>query len=423
MESLGLLHLYYGDGKGKTTAAMGLALRALGSGKRVVIVQFLKGGQSGEIPLLEQLGAKIYRGKAGQKFVFQMNEAEKAATRDLQNKNLAAALAQPCDMLVLDEAGSAWELDMVDKALLQQAVQLAGDLGCEQADTSHLLLAMLQQQGAAAQFLTRKNITEPEVRRQLAQQRSGPAQRLDRQSMAPDLRRTMDYALIGAQNAHVSRAEPEHLLCAMLEDDGCAAGLLLAEMGLSLTEAVRECRQLSGQFVLPAQPRVSASIPRGSRASDKYCRDLTRRAAEGELDPVFCREAELDRMVEILCRRQKNDPCLIGEPGVGKTALAEGLALRIAAGQVPRALQGRRLLALDMASLVAGTKYRGDFEERLKNLLEELVRDGTAILFIDEFHTIVGAGAAEGAGVGSSTCTRPKRRSSAASFWMWVRNS
>ena len=281
--------------------------------------------------------------------------------------------------------------------LLQQAVQLAGDLGCEQADTSHLLLAMLQQQGAAAQFLTRKNITEPEVRRQLAQQRSGPAQRLDRQSMAPDLRRTMDYALIGAQNAHVSRAEPEHLLCAMLEDDGCAAGLLLAEMGLSLTEAVRECRQLSGQFVLPAQPRVSASIPRGSRASDKYCRDLTRRAAEGELDPVFCREAELDRMVEILCRRQKNDPCLIGEPGVGKTALAEGLALRIAAGQVTPSLKGKRVLALDMASMVAGTKYRGDFEERFKNLLEELYRDRSTILFIDEIHLIAGAGAAEGA--------------------------
>ena len=122
MESLGLLHLYYGDGKGKTTAAMGLALRALGSGKRVVIVQFLKGGQSGEIPLLEQLGAKIYRGKAGQKFVFQMNEAEKTATRDLQNRNLAAATTEDADLLVLDEAGSAWELDMVDKALLQKAV-------------------------------------------------------------------------------------------------------------------------------------------------------------------------------------------------------------------------------------------------------------------------------------------------------------
>ena len=280
--------------------------------------------------------------------------------------------------------------------LLQQAVQLAGDLGCEQADTGHLLLAMLQQQGAAAQFLTRKNITEPEVRRQLAQRRSGPAQRLDRRAMAPDLRRTMDYALIGAQNAHVSRAEPEHLLCAMLEDDGCAAGLLLAEMGLPLTEAVRECRQLSGQFVLPAQPRVSASIPRGSRASDKYCRDLTRRAAEGELDPVFCREAELDRMVEILCRRQKNDPCLIGEPGVGKTAIAEGLAQRIVKGEVPFKLRQKEVYLLDLTALVAGTQFRGQFESRMKGLIEEIRKAGNVILVIDEVHNIVGAGDAEG---------------------------
>ena len=122
MEHTGLLHLYYGDGKGKTTAAMGLALRAMGSGKRVVILQFLKGGKSGEVPLLEQLGAKVYRGKAGQKFVFQMSEAEKEATRQLQNANLTAAMADPADLLILDEAGSAWELDMVDKALLQKAV-------------------------------------------------------------------------------------------------------------------------------------------------------------------------------------------------------------------------------------------------------------------------------------------------------------
>ena len=120
-------------------------------------------------------------------------------------------------------------------------------------------------------------------------------------------------------------------------------------------------------------------MPRGSRASDKYCRDLTRRAVDGELDPVFCRDAELDRMVEILCRRQKNNPCLVGEPGVGKTALAEGLAQRIASRNVPRMLQGRRLLALDMASLVAGTKYRGDFEERFKTLWRSLC--GTAAPF------------------------------------------
>ena len=272
--------------------------------------------------------------------------------------------------------------------LLRSAVELAGDLGCEKADTGHLLLAILQQDhGAAARFLANKQIREPDVRRQLAERRCGPALHLDRNAFAPDLRRTMDYAIIGAQNAHLNRAEPEHLLCAMLEDDGCTAGLLLASMGLPLTEAVRECRQLSGQFILSPQPRVSASVARGSRASDKYCRDLTRKAAD----------RELDRMVEMLCRRQKNNPCLVGEPGVGKTALAEGLAQRITSDRVPRALKGRRLLALDMASLVAGTKYRGDFEERFKNLLEELVRDGTSILFVDEFHTIVGAGAAEGA--------------------------
>lgn len=291
--------------------------------------------------------------------------------------------------------------------LLDEAVQLAGGLGCDRADTSHLLLAMLQQSsGPAARFLTGKKISEQAVRRQLAQGRCGPSHRLDRSAMAPELKRAMDYALIGAQNAHLTRAEPEHLLCAMLEDDGCAAGLMLSAMGMQLNEAVRECRQMSGQLILPLQPRASTSAPRGSRASDKYCRDLTRRAAEGQLDPVFCRESELDRMVEILCRRQKNNPCLVGEPGVGKTALAEGLAQRIAQGQVPRALQGRRLLALDLASLVAGTKYRGDFEERFKNLLEELVRDGTAILFVDELHTVVGAGAAEGA-IDASSILKP----------------
>ena len=121
--NLGLVHLYWGDGKGKTTAAMGLALRALGNGCRVVVVQFLKGADTGEIPLLRQLGAQIYRGKAGQKFVFQMNEEEKAATRALQNENLKAALSCPADLLVLDEACAAWELDMVDHGLLERAVR------------------------------------------------------------------------------------------------------------------------------------------------------------------------------------------------------------------------------------------------------------------------------------------------------------
>jgi len=224
--------------------------------------------------------------------------------------------------------------------LLDEAVELAGSMGCARADTGHLLLAMLQtDRGPAGRFLAGKNITEPAVRRQLAESRTNPARQLDRKALAPDLRRAMDYALIGAQNAHLPKAEPEHLLCAMLEDTDCAAGVLLASMGVQLAEAVRECRQLSGQFILPGTPRASA-MPRGSRASDKYCRDLTRRAVDGELDPVFCRDAELDRMVEILCRRQKNNPCLVGEPGVGKTALAEGLAHASPAGTCPGCCRG-----------------------------------------------------------------------------------
>ena len=150
MEQMGLLHLYYGDGKGKTTAATGLALRALGSGKKVVIVQFLKGGKSGEIPLLEQLGATVYRGKAGQKFVFQMNDAEKAATRALQDRNLTVAMAQEANLLVLDEAGSAWELDMVDKDLLRRAV-LQRPAGQECVLTAH---AAPQWMLAAADYVT-----------------------------------------------------------------------------------------------------------------------------------------------------------------------------------------------------------------------------------------------------------------------------
>ena len=130
---------------------------------------------------------------------------------------------------------------------------------------------------------------------------------------------------------------------------------------------------------------------------EQYARDLTRLAAAGTLDPVIGREREIRRVIQILCRRQKNNPCLIGEPGVGKTAVAEGLARCIAEDEVPDGLKGKRLMALDLAAMVAGTKYRGEFEERVKNILAEVRRAGDVILFLDELHTIVGAGSAEGA--------------------------
>ena len=276
------------------------------------------------------------------------------------------------------------------------ALVLAGQQGCSQADTGHLLLALVQTaRGTAADFLRRKRVTAASLADCRAERPVGSPRRLHRQDIAPELCKAMEFAVLGAHAASAAKAENEHLLCAILEDSACTASRWMASLGVELPQAARECRQLSGQQVLPAQPRMSAS--RSGRPSEKYGRDLTRLAQEGRLDPVLCREEELERMVEILCRRQKNNPCLLGEPGVGKSALAEALAQRIASGQITPALRGKRVLALDMASMVAGTKYRGEFEERFKNLLEELYRDRSTILFIDEIHIITGAGAAEGA--------------------------
>ena len=279
---------------------------------------------------------------------------------------------------------------------VRTALVLAGRQGCCQADTGHLLLALVQTaRGSAADFLRRKRVTTTALANCSAARAEGAPRRLHRCDLAPELRKAMEFAVLGAHAASAARAENEHLLCAMLEDSTCTASRWMLSLGVELPQAARECRQLSGQLVLPAQPRMAAS--RTGRPSEKYGRDLTRLAQEGRLDPVLCRDSELDRMVEILCRRQKNNPCLLGEPGVGKSALAEALAQRIASGQITPALRGKRVLSLDMASMVAGTKYRGDFEERFKNLLEELYRDRSTILFIDEIHIIAGAGAAEGA--------------------------
>ena len=279
---------------------------------------------------------------------------------------------------------------------VRTALVLAGRQGCCQADTGHLLLALVQTaRGSAADFLRRKRVTTTALANCSAARAASAPRRLHRCDLAPELRKAMEFAVLGAHAASAARAENEHLLCAMLEDSTCTASRWMLSLGVELPQAARECRQLSGQLVLPAQPRMAAS--RTGRPSEKYGRDLTRLAQEGRLDPVLCRDSELERMVEILCRRQKNNPCLLGEPGVGKSALAEALAQRIASGQITPALRGKRVLSLDMASMVAGTKYRGDFEERFKNLLEELYRDRTTILFIDEIHIIAGAGAAEGA--------------------------
>ena len=218
---------------------------------------------------------------------------------------------------------------------VRTALVLAGRQGCCQADTGHLLLALVQTaRGSAADFLRRKRVTTTALANCSAARAEGAPRRLHRCDLAPELRKAMEFAVLGAHAASAARAENEHLLCAMLEDSTCTASRWMLSLGVELPQAARECRQLSGQLVLPAQPRMAAS--RTGRPSEKYGRDLTRLAQEGRLDPVLCRDSELERMVEILCRRQKNNPCLLGEPGVGKSALAEALAQRIASGQITR---------------------------------------------------------------------------------------
>ena len=206
---------------------------------------------------------------------------------------------------------------------VRTALALAGQQGCREADTGHFLLAMLRcAKGPVADFLHRKRVTAAALQSNTALQHTSAAPcRLHKNDLACESRKALEFAVLGAHAANRPKAENEHLLCAMLEDASCTASVWLAALGVEVAQAARECRQLSGQTVLPVQPRMSA--PRSNRPSEKYGRDLTRLAQDGRLDPVLCRDDELARMIEILCRRQKNNPCLLGEPGVGKSALAE----------------------------------------------------------------------------------------------------
>lgn len=272
------------------------------------------------------------------------------------------------------------------------ALEIAGQWGHIPADTSHLLLGILKEDtGEAAAFLASKKIRYSQLSQQIMARGVGEPLRLTPDDFTATAYRSLELAFLLGKSSALEQAGPEHILRAVLEDEKSMAVQCLCQIGIQQTVVVQECQKLTE----PLHTRVSM-VPKAQRAAERFGKDLTRMAAEGRLDPVFGREQELQRMVEILCRRQKNNPCLVGEPGVGKTALAEALAQLIAAGEAPLPIQGKRVIALDMTSMVAGTKYRGDFEERFKGVLEDIIREKNIILFIDEIHSIVGAGAAEG---------------------------
>ncbi len=219
---------------------------------------------------------------------------------------------------------------------------------------------------------------------------------LDVSDFTPRSKRILEESVLIARNSGRNVAGTEHILRAIMRDSECYASVFLREMGLDCETVINRCAD-----PLKKTTQVKSTDTKNSKELSstlaKYGRDLTAAARKGKLDPCLCRKKETGRVIEILLRRTKNNPCLVGEPGVGKTAIAEGLAIRIAEGKVPDELQAKRIYMLDITAMLAGAKYRGDFEERLKAVFDEIRNDGNIIVFIDEIHNIVGAGAAEGA--------------------------
>ena len=286
--------------------------------------------------------------------------------------------------------------------VLRCAQAAAGELGHGYVGCEHLLLAMLREEDdAACRALNASGVYEPAVRERMIEKLGrGTAERSTVQGLTPHARCAVELAVGEALRAGSGEIEAGHLLLGILRDSGNMAVRLLRSLGVDTkklySDTLRAMSLSPRKLPLP-EVRASRAEAKNGKTLLEFSRDLTAMAREGRLDPVIGREKEIARALRILTRRTKNNPVLIGEPGVGKTAIAEGLAEKIAAGDVPEELLDKRILLLDLSGMVAGTKYRGEFEERIRAVLDEVRRDGNVILFIDELHTIVGAGSAEGA--------------------------
>ena len=303
------------------------------------------------------------------------------------------------------------------REVLRLAEEAAKENGSGYVGTEHLLLGMIREQaGVASQVLKNNGITEEKLKDMISSLRleEGKTAVMDRDGYTPRLRDILDGAMeLAEEQYHVKELGTEFfLLATILERQNVALKLMeaaganvpkiyfetLAAMGVNLQEHRQD---LTGD---PQQGQDGAVG--GRNMLEMYSRDLTAQAESGAMDPVVGRETEMKRVIQILSRRTKNNPCLIGEPGVGKTAIVEGLAQKIVRGEVPASVQGKRLLTLDLSGMVAGSKYRGEFEERIKGVIEEVRNAGDVILFVDEMHTLIGAGGAEGS-IDASNILKP----------------
>ena len=294
------------------------------------------------------------------------------------------------------------------KTAIEKAQEAAEQLGHSYVGSEHLLLGIVREGGGQGAKVLRQHGLTDGLLTELVEHyvgRGTPGATL--QGLSPRARRVIELAIGDAGRLGHSYVGTEHLLMGILREPGSAAARIIASTGADLNRIYTDLLNAFGpERGRQSRPTMGAAAPGGAprrredgetKTLDQYSRDLTDMARRGQLDPVIGRDKEIRRVIQILSRRSKNNPVLIGEPGVGKTAIAEGLAQKIALGDVPEDLREKRIVSLDLTGMLAGTKYRGDFEERIKGVLNEVKQAGDAILFIDELHTIIGAGAAEGA--------------------------
>ncbi|MBR5943733.1 MAG: ATP-dependent Clp protease ATP-binding subunit [Lachnospiraceae bacterium] len=301
-----------------------------------------------------------------------------------------------------------------DKAsrALSMAATYAKKSGQGYIGTEHILVGLLKEEtGVASMILNSNGVTLEKVceliENQVAMQ--GAVALLDREGYSPRASKILELSHDMAKSFGATETGTEHILLALLKENESIAARILITLNAPIQKMYMELiRSVGGDL-----EAHKGDLARGRNGAKKkvstlaqYSRDLTKLAAENKLDPVVGREEEIARVIQIISRRTKNNPCLIGEPGVGKTAVVEGLARKIVSGDVPPTIQNKRLLTLDLSGMVAGSKYRGEFEERIKKVIAEVIESGDIILFLDELHTLIGAGGAEGA-IDASNILKP----------------
>ena len=289
------------------------------------------------------------------------------------------------------------------KEALVLAEKAAKQAGCSYVGSEHILLGLLKGKGVAASVLSANHVTcdkVEELMEQLLQIDSNV--QLKEKKLSLRAKKIEENCLLQAERLGAKQVGTEHILLALIREKDCVAIRLLNTMGVNMQKLYVDVLLSTGMDSAAAKNDYMAfkGKYKGKSATpmlDQFSRDLSLLAKEGKLDPVVGREKEIERLIQIISRRTKNNPCLVGEPGVGKTAIIEGLAQKIAEGSVPETIIDKKVVILDLSAMVAGSKYRGEFEERIKRVLREVQQEGNVLVFIDEIHTLIGAGGAEGA--------------------------